>query len=151
MKILTANESTDWGRGLPNTYSTGKLPKIYWLSRQEPSTCALVIDTVESDPIAVENFNLRAVADVTEKIVRICIYGRSQVGSELLGVTQHVQATLIRTNNPRILSGERNMEERVSLSNGLVLHTLSPNMTVPIMAGEVVQLLLNGTSTSDIQ
>ena len=119
----------DWGRGLPNTATTMKLPKVFWLSRRGPSTCALDLDVIPSDLSAVENFTLKDVATVAERILSVCLYGRSQVGTELLGDTKRVMAKLVRADMPRIRKWKQGNLERLALRNGVELLTASLNST----------------------
>ena len=119
----------DWGRDVPNTATTVKLPKVFWLSRRGPSTCALDLDVIPDDLSAAENFTLRDVATAAERMLSICLYGRSQVGSELLGDNKRVMAKLVRADVPRIREWNQGDMERVTLRNGVELIAASLNST----------------------
>lgn len=121
--------SKKWGRGLPNTANTMNLPKVFWLSRRGPSTCALDLDVIPSDLSAAENFTLTNVATVAERLLSVCLYGRSQIGTELLGDTKRVMAKLVRADAPRIRKWNQGEVERVTLRKGVELLAASVNST----------------------
>lgn len=105
------------------------LPKVFWLSRRGPSTCALDLDVIPSDLSAAENFTLTNVATVTERLLSVCLYGRSQIGTELLGDTKRVMAKLVRADAPRIRKWNQGEVERVTLRKGVELLAASVNST----------------------
>ena len=126
----------DWGRDLPSTAFTEKLPKLFWLAgRPIPSTCGIDIDVAPDIPLAVESFDLMAVALAAEKILRICLYGRSQVGNEPLGPTKHVLATMRRINPPGLLDRMEDGSEIMRFKNGMKLFAMSVNATKPMIHG----------------
>lgn len=139
------SDEKDWGRRLPNTAFTEKLPKLYWINGLGPTTCALQLDVVAGDYLSVETFSLKDVAITTEKIVRVCLFGRSQVGYELLGETEHVEARLIRTDVTGLQDLESSRLERMHLGSGVELLAMSFNASKPAMDGAVVQRLLNAS------
>lgn len=131
-RIPSKNIRKDWGRGLPSSAFTGKLPKLFWLAgRPIPSTCGINVDVDPVNPLAVEKFDLMAVAVAAEKILRICLYGRSQVGSEPLGLTKHVLATMTRINPPGLLDQMEGRLEIIRFKNGVKLFAMSVNATKP--------------------
>ena len=52
------------------------------------------------EPFAIERFTLSQVARAADRILNICLLGRSQVGSELLGEHKKVEARLVRMDSP---------------------------------------------------
>ena len=121
--------SKEWGRNLPNTATTMKLPKAFWLSRRGLSTCALELDGIPTDRSAVGNFTLKDVATAAERILSVCLYGRSQVGTELLGDTKRVMAEMVRSDMPRIRKWNQGEMERLTLRYGVELLSASLNST----------------------
>ena len=120
------NDPKSWGRGLPTTPDTERLPKLYWLVDRPygPSTCALLVDTIPLDPFAVETFRLRTVGIAAERIIGTCLMGRSQVGSEPMGKTKGVEASLIRHDGSSFLGTEAPRVEVVfGQNNGSLLST----------------------------
>lgn len=135
-RIPSKNIRKDWGRGLPSTAFTETLPKLFWLAgRPIPSTCGINIDVAPGTPLAVEKFDLMAVAVAAEKILRICLYGRSQVGSEPLGPTKHVLATMRRINPPGPLDQMESGLEIMRFKNGVKLYAMSVNATKAMIHG----------------
>ena len=130
----------DWGRGLPSAGQTEKLPKVYWLAGRGPTTCAFQLDVIPSEPTAVERFGLFAIAIAAEKILRICMLGRSQVGSELLGENKAVSITMVRTDAPRLGYWKGSWIETLALENGIELQVASLNTTEPATRGSIMQL-----------
>ena len=123
------NRPKDWGRGLPNTATTANLPKVFWLSRRGPSNCVLDLDVIPSDLSARENFTLADVATVAERILNVCLYGRSQIGTELLGDDKLVIARLDRFDIPPIRRWNQGELKRLTLRNGVELITASLDST----------------------
>ena len=69
-----------WGRGLPTTLDTQKVPKIFWISGRGPSTCAIHVDVDAYDLFAVDDFRLADVASAGEQVVSQCLAAKSKVG-----------------------------------------------------------------------
>ena len=110
-----------------------------------PTTCALELDVIPSEPLAVENFGLANVATAANNILNICLYGRSQIGSELLGETKGVSASLVRTDTPRLRKWNRGGLLRLPLRNGADLLVGSLTTTKSAADSAVLQLALNST------
>ena len=84
---------------------------------------------IPSDLSAAENFTLKDVATAAERLLSVCLYGRSQVGTEHLGDTKRVTAKLVRADMPRIRKWSQGELEKVHLRNGVDLVATSLNST----------------------
>lgn len=69
-----------WGRQLPTTYHTEKLPKVFWISGRGPITCAINVDVDAYDTWAVEDFRVSDVASAAKGVVDECLVPRRKVG-----------------------------------------------------------------------
>ena len=87
------NTMRAWGRGLPTTADTQKVPKVFWISGRGPTTCAVHVDVDEYVPWAVDDFRVSDVAAAGEQVVAQCLMARSKIGLEYpAGVDGHVYA-----------------------------------------------------------
>ena len=69
-----------WGRRLPTTFDTQKVPKVFWISGRGPTTCAVHVDVDAYDLWAVDDFRLADVASAGEEVVAQCLSPRRMVG-----------------------------------------------------------------------
>ena len=69
-----------WGRRLPTTDDTQKVPKVFWIAGRGPTTCAIHVDVDSYDLWAVDDFRLRDVATAAEEVVAQCLVAKSKVG-----------------------------------------------------------------------
>ena len=69
-----------WGRRLPTTDDTQKVPKLFWIGGRGPVTCAVHVDVDDYDPIAVDNFRLSDVAAAAEDVIAQCLIPKGKVG-----------------------------------------------------------------------
>ncbi|KAF6224283.1 hypothetical protein HO133_010858 [Letharia lupina] len=74
------NNMKAWGRRLPTTLDTQKVPKVYWISGRGPTTCAVHVDVDSYDLWAVDDFRLADVASAGEEVVAQCLSAKSKVG-----------------------------------------------------------------------
>lgn len=74
------NTMKAWGRRLPTTPDTEKVPKVFWISGRGPSTCAVHVDVDAYDLWAVDSFRLSDVALAGEQVVVRCLIPRSKIG-----------------------------------------------------------------------
>ena len=74
------NVLKSWGRNLPTTPDTVRLPRIYWLRNQGPTTCAVHVDVSAEDYFAVDEFKLEDVGAAAERVVAQCLMRLSQIG-----------------------------------------------------------------------
>ena len=74
------NTMRAWGRGLPTTADTQKVPKVFWISGRGPTTCAVHVDVDAYDLWAVDDFRLSDVALAGEQVVAQCLRAKSKVG-----------------------------------------------------------------------
>ncbi len=74
------NNVKAWGRRLPTTLDTQKVPKVFWISGRGPTTCAVHVDVDPYDLWAVDNFRLSDVASAGEEVVAQCLSAKSKVG-----------------------------------------------------------------------
>ena len=74
------NNMKAWGRRLPSTLDTQKVPKVFWISGRGPTTCAVHVDTDPSDLWAVDDFRLSDVASAGEEVVAQCLSAKSKIG-----------------------------------------------------------------------
>lgn len=82
-----------WGRRLPSTLDTQKVPKVFWISGRGPTTCAVHVDVDSYDLWAVDDFRLADVASAAEEVVAQCLSAKSKVGLAYpAGVDGHVHA-----------------------------------------------------------
>ena len=82
-----------WGRRLPTTLDTQKVPKVFWIVGRGPTTCAVHVDVDAYDLFAVDDFRLADVASAAEEVVAQCLSAKSKVGLAYpAGVDGHVHA-----------------------------------------------------------
>ena len=74
------NNMKAWGRRLPTTLDTQKVPKVFWISGRGPTTCAIHVDVDAYDLFAVDDFRLSDVASAGEEVVAQCLSAKSKVG-----------------------------------------------------------------------
>ena len=74
------NNMKAWGRRLPTTLDTEKVPKVFWISGRGPTTCAIHVDVDAYDTWAVDNFRLSDVASAAEEVISQCLVPKSKVG-----------------------------------------------------------------------
>ncbi len=74
------NNVKAWGRRLPTTLDTQKVPKVFWISGRGPTTCAVHVDVDSYDLWAVDNFTLSDVASAGQEVVAQCLSAKSKVG-----------------------------------------------------------------------
>lgn len=74
------NNMRAWGRRLPTTLDTQKVPKIFWIAGRGPTTCAVHMDVDAYDLWAVDDFRLGDVASAAEEVVAQCLSAKSKVG-----------------------------------------------------------------------
>ena len=87
------NNMKAWGRRLPSTLDTQKVPKVFWISGRGPTTCAVHVDVDTYDLWAVDDFRLSDVAAAGEDVVAQCLVARSKVGFAYpAGMDGHVHA-----------------------------------------------------------
>ena len=101
-----------WGRRLPSTLDTQKVPKVFWISGRGPTTCAIHVDVDSYDLWAVDDFRLADVASAGEEVVVQCLTAKGKVGLAYpAGADGHVHAKvrtaggrpICSTNIPRAL------------------------------------------------
>lgn len=87
------NAKKAWGRQLPTTPDTEKLPKVFWISGRGPITCAIHVDVDAYDTWAVEDFRMSDVASAAEEVIATCLVPRRKVGLAYpAGADGHVHA-----------------------------------------------------------
>lgn len=87
------NEMKAWGRRLPTTDATQKVPKVFWISGRGPVTCAIHVDVDAYDLWAIDDFRLSDVASAAEEVIAHCLLERRQVGLAYpAGADGHVHA-----------------------------------------------------------
>lgn len=90
-----------WGRRLPTTFDTQKVPKVFWISGRGPTTCAVHVDVDAYDLWAVDDFRLADVASAGEEVVAQCLSPRRMVGLAYpAGPDGLVHAKIVRTDSP---------------------------------------------------
>ena len=90
------NTMRAWGRHLPTTLDTQKVPKVFWISGRGPTTCAVHVDVDAYHPWAVDDFRLSDVAAAGEQVVAQCLMARSKIGLAYpAGMDGHVYAKVI--------------------------------------------------------
>ncbi|CAF9930353.1 hypothetical protein IMSHALPRED_008149 [Imshaugia aleurites] len=95
------NTMKAWGRRLPTTDDTQKVPKVFWIAGRGPTTCAIHVDVDSYDLWAVDDFRLRDVATAAEEVVAQCLVAKSKVGLAYpAGPDGHVHAKVVRTDSP---------------------------------------------------
>ncbi|KAF6235280.1 hypothetical protein HO173_006474 [Letharia columbiana] len=95
------NNMKAWGRRLPTTLDTQKVPKVYWISGRGPTTCAVHVDVDSYDLWAVDDFRLADVASAGEEVVAQCLSAKSKVGLAYpAGADGLVHAKVVRTDSP---------------------------------------------------
>ena len=63
----------EWGRELPTTLDTQKVPKVFWISGRGPTTCAIHVDVDAYNPTAVDSFRFSDVASAAEEVIAQCL------------------------------------------------------------------------------
>ena len=87
------NNMKAWGRRLPTTLDTQKVPKVFWISGRGPTTCAVHVDVDSYDLWAVDDFRLTDVASAGEEVVAQCLTAKRKVGLAYpAGMDGHVHA-----------------------------------------------------------
>ena len=82
-----------WGRNLPTTLDTQKVPKVFWISGRGPTTCAVHVDVDAYIPWAVDDFRVSDVAAAGGQVLAECLVARSKIGLAYpAGVDGHVYA-----------------------------------------------------------
>lgn len=82
-----------WGRRLPTTSDTQKVPKIFWIAGRGPTTCAVHVDVDAYDLWAVDDFRLEDVAASGQEVVAQCLIAKGKVGLAYpAGINGHVHA-----------------------------------------------------------
>ena len=134
------NVRKSWGRGLPDTPDTVKLPKVYWLSGggRGPTTCAVHVDVSADDYLAVDEFKLRSVGAAAERVVAQCLLRLSEIGFSYASPSQHVYVKIVRTDG--LLLSEL-------LRNSTVQSLQSPDMT-NLLQSATISSSVNSTSLS---
>ena len=90
------NTMRAWGRRLPTTPDTQKVPKVFWISGRGPTTCAVHVDVDAYVPWAVDDFRLSDVAAAGEQVLAECLMARSKIGLAYpAGMDGHVYAKVI--------------------------------------------------------
>ena len=90
------NTMRAWGRRLPTTADTQKVPKVFWISGRGPTTCAVHVDVDAYHPWAVDDFRLSDVAAAGEQVVAQCLISRGKIGLAYpAGMDGHVYAKVI--------------------------------------------------------
>lgn len=94
------NTMRAWGRRLPTTLDTQKVPKVFWIAGRGPTTCAIHVDVDAYNPWAVDDFRLADVAAAGQEVVTQCLIGKGKVGLAYpAGIDGHVHAKV------RVLGG----------------------------------------------
>lgn len=87
------NDKKAWGRQLPTTPDTEKLPKVFWISGRGPITCAINVDVDGYDTLAVDDFRVSDVASAAKNVIAECLVPRRKVGLAYpAGADGHVHA-----------------------------------------------------------
>ncbi|MCJ1459223.1 hypothetical protein MMC28_009600 [Mycoblastus sanguinarius] len=102
-RLPGGNTPKSWGRYLPETPDTTKLPKVYWLAGRGPATCAVHVDVNADDTFAVDFFRLRSIGLAAETVVAQCLLGQSKIGLAYPSYSRHVYAKIVRTDAPFVL------------------------------------------------
>lgn len=125
------NNMKTWGRRLPSTPDTQKVPKIYWIVGRGPTTCAVHVDVNADDIFAVDTFRVSTVGMAAERIVDRCLVGEGQIGLEYPGVERYVYAKIVRTDAPLFfdLLGDSDVQSLPLLNGTGVLQSAAISLT----------------------
>ena len=116
------NEPKIWARHYEDTESTRKLPKDYWVQGRGPSTCAIHVDVIPYGDINAEDrFGLINVANAGEIITEQCLVRHRKLGLEYPGLRGNVEATLLRTDAPRMNNKLSSIRGIIRLGSGRIL------------------------------
>ena len=126
------NDIMAWGRRLPTTRHTQKLPKVYWISGRGPSTCAIHIDVNPTDYFAVDSFNQSRVASCASRVVQQCLAQQGLLGLDYPTAEEHVYVKVVRSDSPMLLDTLGAHEvENVALPDSMnVLHVASKDVMI---------------------
>ena len=95
-RLPNENNMKAWGRGLPSTLDTEKVPKVFWISGRGPTTCAVHVDVDAYDTLAVDDFRVSDVASAADEVIAQCLVKKSKVGLAYpAGMDGHVHAKVI--------------------------------------------------------
>ncbi len=112
------NQLRAWGRDLPTTPDTMKIPKIYWIGGRGPVTCAVHVDVNPLDATAVESFTQRSVALSAGRVMDKCLVRQALIGLDYPLGAEHIYAMIVRTDAPLGLELPRGHDtQNVSLPN----------------------------------
>ena len=99
------NNMKAWGRRLPTTPDTQKVPKVFWISGRGPTTCAIHVDVDAYDTFAVDDFRLSDVALAAEDVIDQCLVAKSKIGLAYpAGADGHVHAKVRTSGESTIIS-----------------------------------------------
>ena len=97
------NNVRAWGRRLPTTLETQKVPKVFWISGRGPSTCAISVDVDSYDLFAIDDFRLADVASAGDEVIAQCLSAKRKVGLAYpAGPDGHVHARVSALGGRRI-------------------------------------------------
>lgn len=122
--------SREWGRGLPNTDLTARLPKLYWIAGPQQTTCGVKVDIDPLQPLAIETFDLGNVSFAAEAILEMCFLPRSLLGLARIGRRRSAEARLVRIDRGALsLRFEGKGSRRVGGGSGRALWSSELNAT----------------------
>ena len=118
------NNVRSWGRHLPTTPQTMKVPKVYWIGGRGPDTCAVHVDVRSTDLFAVDSFRQSDVARSATRVVAACLVRQLKLGLDYPTELEHVYVKIVRSDAPFLMrSFGKYSDENVSLpDSGEVLH-----------------------------
>lgn len=122
------NDVRAWGRHLPTTAETQKIPKLYFIDGPAISTtCTVKVDVDRTDSFAVDSFRLSDVAAASARVVDDCLVRQRLIGLDYPSEAGHVYVKIMRTDAPGELKLPRRFDmQNLSLPNSAsVLHIVS--------------------------
>lgn len=124
------NDLRAWGRRLPTSQYTEKLPKVYWLSGRGPTTCAVQVDVNPTNYFAVDSFRQSNVSVCAARVVDQCLARQRRIGLDYPTQKEYVYVKIVRSDSPLQLNVLGTYEVgNVSLPGTTsVLHVASGNV-----------------------
>ncbi|KAL8690953.1 MAG: hypothetical protein Q9218_003710 [Villophora microphyllina] len=130
--------SREWGRRLPNTDLTQRLPKLYWIAGPQRTTCGIEVDVDPLQPLAIETFDLGNVSFAAEAILEMCFLPRSLLGMARIGRGKAAEAKMVKIDKGPLVgrpNGGQNARSIVGIGReGVVLWSSEmKNATTDVM------------------
>lgn len=106
----------EWGRALPNTDTTGSLPKLYWVTGAGPKTCGVEVNVNPRTPDATDMLSLYDIAFGAGQVVVKCFFNQGVLGLYRTGAHRRIEVKMVKINKPGLM--RPGQEEETGSSSG---------------------------------